>query len=131
MQNLLEKVLTVSFAVLLYNVQAIVPPVVTCLCPLLPTIVPPFNPSDVSFTIATRKSPQPVPFNANNLEIVENKPTKINIAGWLQLTTGPLSYFPNITREYLQKGDYNVILVHADKLMTMLEIESVQYVEPI
>ncbi|KAF2897937.1 hypothetical protein ILUMI_08233 [Ignelater luminosus] len=159
--------LTVSLAVLLCNVQAIAPPVVKCLCPLVATIVPtpipgicspsilppenpligtpltaippvtmpplsqqpPFNLSDVSFTLATRKFPRPVPLNGNNLRNVKNKKTLINIAGWAQPTTGPQSYFPNITKEYLKKEDYNVILVHADKLMRMLEIESIKYVE--
>ncbi|KAF2897942.1 hypothetical protein ILUMI_08238 [Ignelater luminosus] len=86
---------------------------------------------DVTFSICTKTQPEPRSLDPDNLEDVDDKKTIININGWKHRTTGPNSYFPNITEAYLQKGDYNVILVHADRLMNLTEEESVTYTKPI
>lgn len=92
---------------------------------------PPFDPSYINFTISTRESPQPKLLDPSNLKDVKNKKTIIIIGGWEYAFPKHVSYFGNMTRAYLNKGDYNVIGVRDLELMNVSLNESLTYTEPI
>lgn len=73
----------------------------------------------------------PVILKSDNLSMVKNKPTKLTVAGWVYDTRSHHSYYHNFTAEYLKKGDYNVILTRAEKVLFYSLDASVSYVAPI
>ncbi|KAF2897941.1 hypothetical protein ILUMI_08237 [Ignelater luminosus] len=93
---------------------------------------PPFDPSYVTFTIATRESPQHKPLDPNNLKNVKNKKTIIIIGGWEEHAfSEPSLYFSDLTKAYLNKSDYNIISVHDYQQMNVSLNENIACTEHI
>ncbi|XP_018336717.1 lipase member H-B isoform X2 [Agrilus planipennis] len=68
------------------------------------------NKRDIFFNLHTPNYPYPREIDEDNLDLVENdKPVKILLHGWVGNEN--VRTYQNITREYMKKGNYNIIHV--------------------
>lgn len=87
---------------------------------------PPLKAGDVTFTIITRDNKKPMPLNPNTVKGVNAKETKILVPDWMTNSSRT-----NLATAYIDKGDYNVITVHAEKYMSLPLNVSVTYTKAI